>query len=146
MSALFSSGEEFMNALSEFTKGKIVNSEDLGRIVSLAIENNNMGLFGDLAFEGKYLTGLIRIIRNRDNSFEEEYFSKIKEEYASHADRVKELISLIIEPGSNFIKDILKRKYFELNRESLENLNSLCEDLGRVKSFLNSLKEGGKGF
>ena len=138
--------DEFMNALAEFSRGRIVNNEDLGRIAALAFEFNNKELFEELAFEGKYLSGLVRIIRNKDNSFEEGYFEKVKEEYAFHADKVKSLILSIIEPGSGFIKEILNKKYFELSRGSLENLNSLCEDLGRVKSFLNSLKEEGKGF
>ncbi len=138
--------DEFMNALAEFSRGRIVNNEDLGRIAALAFEFNNKELFEELAFEGKYLSGLVRIIRNKDNRFEEGYFEKVKEEYAFHADKVKSLILAIIEPGSGFIKEILNKKYFELSRGSLENLNSLCEDLGRVKSFLNSLKEEGKGF
>jgi hypothetical protein len=138
--------EEFFSSFSNLYKGKIQQTEDLERIIKLAFEFGNFDIFEDLAFEAKYLSGLTRIIQNKDNTFDEEYFTRIKSEYTLHINKVKEYLSAIITPGSSFIKEILEKKYLELTHESLGELNKLCEDLSRIKSYINDLKDGGKGF
>ncbi len=136
----------FLKSFGEFSKGKIQNEEDLARVVELAFEYGNKELLGELAFEAKYLSGLFRIIKSPENKLEEEYFGRVKGEYTAHIVKIKELFTKIIEPGSGFIKEIFEKKYFGLTQENLENLIKLCEDLARLKSYLNELKEKGEGF
>lgn len=138
--------KDFIKNVVKTSKGKLNNTEDLERLAGLAFEFGNFTIFEDLAFHAKYLNGLVRIIRNKDNTLEDEYFVKIKKEYEEHIKKVKELFLIIIEPGSGFIKEIFMKKYFELNVESLERLNSFCEDLEKVKYYINELKEKEKGF
>jgi hypothetical protein len=138
--------KEFTASFIEFARGKVNNPEDLGRIIDLAFLNDNKPAFEEMAFHAKYLIGLMHIIQIKDSPMDDEYFKKVKAEYAEHIEKVKEKFAVIIEPGSDFVKEIFKKKYFELTHESLEHLNKLCEDLGRVKSYINDLKERGKGF
>ena len=138
--------QEFNSSFIQFSKGNISCREDVERIIELSFQFNHIKTLEDLAFNGKYVTGLVRIIRGKDNSFNEEYFSKIKEEYAGHIEEVKKKFLLILEPGSDFVKGIFGKKYLELTQECLENLNKLCEDLSKLKSYFIDLKEKGKGF
>lgn len=134
-------GKEFTASFLEFAHGKVNHPEDLGRIIDLVFQFNNEPAFEEFAFHAKYLVGLMRIIQTKDNPLDEEYFKKVKEEYREHIEKVREKFSIIIEPGSDFVKEIFKKKYLALTQESLEQLNKLCEDLGRIKSYLNDLKE-----
>lgn len=138
--------DEFYSAFMNFCGGKVSRAEDLERIIGLAFNSGRPEVLDDLAFQAKYITGLTKIIQNKDNSFDEVYFARIKEEYIMSLEKVKEKIALVIEPGSDFIKEIFADKYFALTQESLGELNRLCEDLSRIKSYLNTLKEEGKGF
>lgn len=139
-------GKDFTASFIEFSKGKVNHPEDLARIIDLAFQYDNKPAFEELVFHAKYLTGLMRIVQTKDNPLDEEYFQKVKEEYAEHIEKVKEKFCIIIEPGSDFVKEIFMKKYFALTQESLEQLHKLCEDFGRMKSFLNVLKERGEGF
>jgi hypothetical protein len=134
-------GKEFAASFFEFVHGKVNHPEDIGRIIDLVFQYDNKPVFEELVFHAKYLTGLMRIIQTKDNPLDEEYFKKVKEEYREHIEKVMESFSAIIEPGSDFVKEIFKKKYLALTQESLEQLNKLCEDLGRIKSYLNGLKE-----
>jgi len=138
--------EEFYSSFLKIYKEKIQQPEDIERIITLAFNFDNFDLFEELAFEAKYLSGLKKIVQNKDNNFDEEYFTRIKSEYTGHINKVRESLTGIIAPGSDFIKEILGKKYLELTQECLGELNKLCEDLSRIKNYLNDLKEGRKGF
>jgi hypothetical protein len=146
MSSAQTAADEFIEGFIVFSGGKLNYREDLERLIGLTFRHNNEQVLAELAFHAKYLNGLVRIIRNKDNKLEDEYFTSIKKEYTGHIEKVKELFLLIIEPASGFIKEIFKKKYLELSVESLERLDKFCEDLGKVKIYLNVLQEKGEGF
>jgi|GEM_PF-1213032 len=145
MKSAFISQEEFINSFYEFAGDKILCREDIKRIIELSFQHNKSAL-ENIAFHAKYLSGLLSIIKNKDNSINEEYFSRVKDEYAGHVEEIKKQLTAILEYDSGFFKSIAGKKYFEMTQESLENLNKLCADLARIKSFLNNLQERGKGF
>jgi len=138
--------QEFYESVIKFSGDKIKQKEDLKRIIELSFNNNTLQGFQDLAFSAKYVTGLLSIVRVNNENVNEEYLSKIKAEYLEHINKVKDLLIELLEPGTSFIKEIFKKKYFELKPECIENLSSLCEDLSRVKNYLNEMKEEKKGF
>ena len=138
--------KKFTEGLFEFAKGKFKCKEDLERVIEISFRFDKLKNFEELVFHAKYINGLLRIIRNKDNSLEDEYFVNVKKEYAEHIEKVKGQFLLILQPASEFITEILKKKYLEMTVESLENLNKFCDDFSKVKSYLNELKEGGKGF
>lgn len=131
----------FYNELINFSRGKILNEEDIIRLLELSFKENKLKDLEEISFYAKFTKGLLRIIQNRDNSIDDEYFEKVKKEYSENIQKVKSGVEVIISSGSNFIQEIFREKYFQLTHESLSNLNNLCSDLEWIKMYFNSLKE-----
>ncbi len=135
--------EDFCIAVDEFAKGKLNNAEDLTRLTEIMYKINKENLLEDISFSAKYSQGLLKIIQNRNNNFEDDYFEKIKEEYTNAIKNIRTMLEEIVENGSSFIKNIYKEKYLSMTHESLHNLNLLIDDLSWVKIYLNELKRSG---
>lgn len=138
--------EQFIEGLLDFSKGRIIFKEDVDRIIIIAFDSGNEEILKELLFEAKYITGLMKIIRNKDFASDTEYFNKIGGEYKEHLEKFTILFRRLLEPATGFIKEIFEKKFFGMTRESLEHLNNLCGDLGIIKSYLNQLNEERKGF
>lgn len=132
--------DEFYDGLVNFSRGKVKNEDDIKRLIELAIKENKLNDLEEIAFSAKFTKGLLRIIQNRENTIEDEYFEKIKKEYSENIQKVKIGLEELINHGSDFIKNIFNEKYFLLTHESLANLNNLCGDLEWVKMYLNDIK------
>ena len=136
--------DEFLDGLKSFAGDKLSQEEDIKRIVTAAFREDKLEELEKLAFSAKYAVGLMRIIRTRDNTFEEDYFEKIKTEYGENLEKVKRILGDLAESEGGFISSIFDEKYFRLNHTSLDNLNILCRDLEFVKQYLNELKYNSK--
>ncbi|WKZ70645.1 MAG: hypothetical protein QY331_05170 [Melioribacteraceae bacterium] len=132
--------EEFCSKINEFAKGKLNNAEDLTRIAEIIFKINKQELLDEISFSAKYSQGLLKIIQNRSNNIEDDYFDRIKAEYTEAVKKVRELLTRILNDGSPFIKQIFIDKYLSLTHESLNNLNLLMSDLSWVKMYLNDIK------
>lgn len=132
--------DEFITKLQEFSNNRIKNSEDLVRIFDTINKYNLQNQFEDLLFSAKSIVGMLRIIRNKDNSFSDEYFNKIKTELQLSTETVINNLKAISTKTSNFIDQIFNEKYYVLTQENIFNLYSLCEDLNFVKMYLNDLR------
>lgn len=132
--------EEFCIKIDEFAKGKLNNAEDLTRIAEIIFKINKQELLDEISFSAKYSQGLLKIIQNRSNNIEDDYFDRIKAEYTEAVKKVRELLTRILNDGSPFIKQIFIDKYLSLTHESLNNLNLLMSDLSWVKMYLNDIK------
>ena len=132
--------DEFYDGLVNFSRGKIQNEDDIKRLIELALKEEKLHDLEEIAFSAKFTKGLLRIIQNRENTIEDEYFEKIKKEYSENIQKVKIGLEELINHGSDFIKNIFNEKYFLLTHESLANLNNLCGDLEWVKMYLNDIK------
>ena len=132
--------DEFYDGLVNFSRGKIQNEDDIKRLIKLALKEEKLNDLEEIAFSAKITKGLLRIIQNRENTIEDEYFEKIKKEYSENIQKVKIGLEELINHGSDFIKNIFNEKYFLLTHESLANLNNLCGDLEWVKMYLNDIK------
>jgi hypothetical protein len=132
--------EDFCIAVDEFAKGKLNNAEDLTRLTEIIYRIEKENLLEDISFSAKYAQGLLKIIQNRNNNFEDEYFEKIKIEYTTAVKNVRGILEEIINNGSSFIKNIFKEKYLSMTHESLQNLNLLIDDLSWVKVYNNDVK------
>ncbi|RJP63607.1 MAG: hypothetical protein C4543_00195 [Ignavibacteriales bacterium] len=132
--------EEFCIKIDEFAKGKLNNAEDLTRIAEIIFKINKQELLDEISFSAKYSQGLLKIIQNRSNNIEDDYFDRIKAEYTEAVKKIRELLKTILADGSPFIKQIFIDKYLSLTHESLNNLNLLMSDLSWVKMYLNDIK------
>ncbi len=132
--------EKICNCVEDIARGKLNSKEDLQRITELALQNNKMELLEELTFQAKYSQGLVKIIQNRDNKIEDDYFIKIQAEMVQSLSKVKKLLDELLQSAGDFLKTIYKEKYFEMTQQSLFNLNNLCNDLGYLKLYFNDLK------
>ncbi len=123
---------------------EIMCGEDIGRIIELSFQFSMQEDLERLAFSGKYSNGILNVIKKGGSTFEEEYFVKIKKEYAQSLDSVKDALKPFLEKMSDFVKDIFTEKYFTLSQPSMKNLSDLCSDLNYLKIYLNDLKREDK--
>lgn len=132
--------EKICNCVEDLAKGKLKNKEDLLRLTELALSSNNMKKLEELAFQAKFSQGILRIIQNKDNTLNEEYFASLKNEYMQSIQLIKDTLENLLTNASEFLKTIYKEKYFQLNLQSMNNLNDLCSDLVYLKYYLNDQK------
>jgi hypothetical protein len=132
--------QKILSAIDKLSKDKLNYREDLGRLIELSIQNNKMKVLEELSFQARYSQGLLKIVQNRDNKIEEEYFSKVQKEFAQSVEKIKSSIEEILSNSSPFIKQIFSDKYLQITHASLSNLNKFCPDLGFVKFYFNDLK------
>ena len=133
--------EMIIRKLDEYSSGKIINKEDLTRIINRSFNNEKENLLSDIAFSAKYIQGLMKIIQNRDSDIDEEYFSKIKKELSENLEKVKSNLSDIVGKENSFISNIFEEKYLGMTQVCLQNLTNLCSDLSWLKSYLNEFKK-----
>ncbi|MCF8260748.1 MAG: hypothetical protein K9J12_08240 [Melioribacteraceae bacterium] len=132
---------EFVSKVSEFSKNSISNKEDLTRISAIVINNGLEQEFEKLVFNAKFLQGLLRIIRNKDNSIDAEYFEKVTGEYHMGLEKIKSGLKNILSYSDEFYRNIFEEKYMEMTHKGMANLTGLCDDLSWVKMFLNNEKQ-----
>lgn len=132
--------KKFCNQVDEFSKGKIQKSEDLNRIVEVIFKEDNLEMLEELSFTAKYSQGLMTIFQTRSNDIEEDYFEKIKNEYAESIKKIRYNLEVVINQSSSFIQGIFKEKYLGMTHESMSNLKILIEDLSWIKMYLNDKK------
>ncbi len=132
--------EKICNTIEDLAKGKLKNKEDLLRIIELALSNNKINKLEELAFHAKFSQGVLRIIQNRDNTLEEEYFNSLKNEYLKSIQEIKNILENLLENANQFLKTIYKEKFFQLTIQSMNSLNDLCSDLVYLKYYFNDNK------
>jgi len=132
--------EQILNSINNLAKDDIRNKEDIRRIIESALEHDQTNLLRELSFQAKYLQGLLKIIKTKNEVIDDKYFINVRTEYTEGIKKVKELLEKIIEPESQFIKNIFNEKYFQLTHHSMSNLTNLCNDFSYVKLYFNDLK------
>lgn len=136
-----------LNANEVIEKLKILSNnninflDDVERLISISVEKNFIEELESLSFQAKYISGLIQVIRRRENINDEDYSLKIKDELINSYEKLKNILSKISSNFSPFIQNIFQEKYFQLTQESLKNLNLLCNDLTFLKFYFNDLKQ-----
>lgn len=131
---------EILSRIDSLAKGKLNFREDLARLIDLSVQNNKLGVLEDLSFHARYSQGLLKIVQNRDNNINDEYFAKVQSEFTESIVKIKSFIEILLGLSSGFIKEIFTEKYLAMNQLSLSNLNKLCSDLGYLKLYFNDVK------
>lgn len=134
------SAEDILAGVEELSENLLRARDDFKLILEASISSQRFDELSDLAFQAKYVSGLMKVIQKREALVDEEYFKKVSEEFQTAYQKIKLLLQHILENSSDFVKNIFEEKYFQLSHSSLENLNRLCEDLAIFKLYLNDLK------
>ncbi len=128
--------EEFFSLYGD----KLKNAEDVKRLLEEASDNGKSELVSELTFKAKYSKGLMNIIRQSNQEIDAEYFQKMEAEYLTVITSIRDLLrELTI--SNNFLNSVFEKKYFKMTHQSLDKLNSFCNDLSYLKLYLNDLKK-----
>jgi len=132
--------QEILSGVESLANGKIRFYEDLERIISIAILNENQETLEEIAFNAKAIHNLLQIIQRRDEIVNEEFTDKAADEYKANVIKIKALLNNLLGSDNDFIKNIFTEKFFQLTQTSLSNLNNLCSDLSYLKLYFNDKK------
>jgi hypothetical protein len=132
--------DDFITSVNNFSGNKLKNTEDLFRILEIVKNENLYSQLDKILFSAKAFNGLMRIIKNIDNKFDEIYFEKLRKEIQEHILIITEGLKEISQKGSNFFNEIMTEKYFLMKTECLTNLSNLTNDLEYVKEYFNDNK------
>lgn len=138
---IIDSAEKIITDIEEISGRVLKSKEDFRIILEASLKNKKIVELNELAFQAKFVTGLLSVIKKREAIVDDEYFKKVGEEFKHAYEKINVILHEILKESSDFVKNIFNEKYFSLSQTSLQNLNILCEDLSYLKLYLNDLKQ-----
>ncbi|BDQ02679.1 hypothetical protein [Ignavibacterium sp.] len=130
----------FLNEVESFTERKLHHKIFLQQLIDEANKNDTVQKFEELAFTGKYVSGLFRAIKIGQSNPDVTNLQMIKEDLMRNIEKV---ITLIKEMTSNLNAEVfaeINTKFIELSKDQFNNITQLVDDLDQVKKYLNYLK------
>ena len=131
---------DFVNEVEKFSGTNLNKKAELLRIYEEAVNSGKEKVFEDLAFTGKYLRGLMRVLQNGSENPQVDSMDKIKADFSSNVKKVTEQIKNIISAADEGLRKHFEENYFEMSQEGLTNINELLADLEWTKMYLNDQK------
>ena len=132
--------ENLINETEEFLKRSLKKKDDLRIILNSFMQKNKFEDFEKFTFDGKYLNGLFRVLRDSPNLSEVKSVDHIKKDISETIEKMISKISEVADSLGGNEKAALKKNYLELSQDSLKNLQTLSEDLDDIKKYLNYIK------
>ncbi len=131
---------ELPDSAEEFSNKIFLKKRDIKILLESAIKNKKEEVFAALAFNGKYLVGLTKVLRNGSGLPEVKNLEQVKKDISGILEKIvsdmKILISFAIEPVRKQFED----QYFILSKNSLDNLKLIADDFEKIKVFINHQK------
>lgn len=131
------------NLLDEVEKTAEINlkrKDDLQIIVDECVNNNLEEEFEELAFTGKYIEGLKRVLKKGGDFQEIDNLDYVKKDLGENMEKIIEQIRGMLMNASDETKTHFDETYLKLTASSFQNLNELIADLELVKKYLNYQK------
>lgn len=132
--------ENFLDVIEDELNLSFKKKSDLVLIIKAYRLRNNLSGFEDLCFNGKYLNGLFRVLRDSDSLPEVKNVDHIKKDISENIEKMFSQLREINLELNDQEKDQIKNNYLQLTQNSLHNLQALVEDLDHIKKYLNFLK------
>lgn len=129
-----------LNTAEEFTNSIMVHKDDLLSIINEANKNNKAELFEELCFTGKYVNGLMRVMKTGSSNSEVKSLDHVKKDLSDNMEKVISQLKEITLNSSVEVKNEFEKKYFNLSPETFKNLSELVSDLDTLKKYINHLK------
>jgi hypothetical protein len=126
--------------VESYTGKSLHKHTDLKLLLEISIQYNLEENFEEMAFTGKYLYGLMNVLKSGGTVPEVGNLDHVKKDMTTNIEKLTNQISTIIDKSGEEIKLRFEKDYLEINQQNLMNLNLLIEDLNQVKKFLNYKK------
>lgn len=118
----------------------LIRKSDLEIILQACLQTNQAEKFEEFAFTGKYLQGLIRVLKKGAEITEIENLENVKRDLSDNMEMIIDQMRNILSNQAEEIKSRFEETYFTLNQVNLQNLNELLSDLEAVKKYINHIK------
>ena len=132
--------EEIVEEVEKFSNIILNKKNDVVLLLNSSIHGDKKEIFAELAFTGKYISGLTKVLIKGQNIPEAENLDNVKKDlsdnFESFIGKLKEIVSGENEQKKKYFED----EYFTLNPQSLNNLKLLVADFEKIKVYLNHLK------
>jgi len=113
---------------------------DLEIILQACLQSNQIEMFEELAFTGKYLQGLMRVLKKGAEIAEIESLENVKQDLSDNMEMIIDKMRNILSNQTEEIKSRFEETYFALSQVNFQNLNELLSDLEAVKKYINHSK------
>jgi len=132
--------KNLLNKVEETADIILKRKNDLQIIVDECLNNNLEEDFEELAFTGKYIEGLKRVLKKGGDFQEIENLDYVKKDLGENMEKTIEQVRAILQNVSDETKKRFEETYLKLSALSFQNLNELISDLEQVKKYLNYQK------
>ncbi len=137
---LFNSAKDLIVECEKFNNEPLKRNNDLLLIIKAYNKKNQMDEFERLAFTGKYVNGLFRVLKSSVNIPEVESVDHIKKDLSENLEKVTSQLREIAFDMTDADKIQIEKNYLEMSQTSLNNLQELVADFDDIKKYLNYLK------
>ena len=132
--------KDLLNEVEKFSEAKLNRKSDLQVLVDNCISKNLFSEFEDLAFTGKYIEGLKRVLSKGAEFQEIDNLDYVKKDLTTNLEKVLDQIRLTLSGIDKSHLDYFESTYLKLTPDNFKNINELLGDLDSVKKYLNFLK------
>jgi hypothetical protein len=134
------SDQKFLSKVEDFTGCLLQKKEDIKKIIELVNYNSKKEDFENLIFTSKYISGLMRVLKNALSIPEVNNIENVRTDLNENIKKGIEQLKGIIQIGGKNEMDYFDKTYFSLTTQNLSNLSQLFADLELVKKYTNHLK------
>ncbi len=133
--------EKLLLEIEKTSESKLMAKEDLKKLLEIVYCFNKESQLNEIAFNAKYIAGLMRVIQQSAGNSQINNLEKNKDDLITSIKKFIEILFEIISETGDEEKNYFRLKYFENGGELISNLASLISDLEWLKMYLN---RGGK--
>lgn len=133
--------EKLLLEIEKTSESKLMVKEDLKKLLEIVYCFNKESQLNEIAFNAKYIAGLMRVIQQSAGNSQINNLEKNKDDLITSIKKFIEILFEIISETGDEEKNYFRLKYFENGGELISNLASLISDLEWLKMYLN---RGGK--
>ncbi len=134
------SADELITEIEKFSGSRLHKKEDLLKLVSISLENNQMKNLSDIVFIAKYIKGLMKALQASVNVKDVPNINEIKNDLSENISKVKLQINSLLNFTGNKTKKYFELEYFRLTQDAFANFNELLSDLEWTKMYFNMRK------
>jgi len=134
------SADELITEIEKFSGSRLHKKEDLLKLVSISLENNQMKNLSDIVFIAKYIKGLMKALQASVNVKDVPNINEIKNDLSENISKVKLQINSLLNFTGNETKKYFELEYFRLTQDAFANFNELLSDLEWTKMYFNMRK------
>lgn len=130
----------FLEDVEKFVGKKLNRKDDIEILIENYFKDKDLKRFDDFAFLGKYVNGLFRVVKSSGKITEFQNLEQVKKDLGDNVEKVTSRLREITFSLNDEFKINIEKNYFELSKESFQNIQHLVEDLDHIKKYLNFFK------